>query len=85
MYQFEWGDVTRFMDEETAAPSTRSRLSADLVSGVMSLCWSEHGLECAPPFCYSSSTLLMKRSDQKFSRFFYGIVMNPNLMGLLNS
>lgn len=84
MYQFDWGDISRFKDEGIETPSMRSELNVGLVSGVMLLFWSEHCLECGPPLCYENCKLFVARPDQKCARFFYGIIRNPNQIGLLN-
>jgi FkbH-like protein len=46
--------------------------------------WEEHCHECAPPYCYKSCALFVRRSDQKCARFVYGIYPNRQFIGLFD-
>ena len=46
--------------------------------------WQEHCVECAPPDCYNSCTLFVKREDNNCARFINGIYPNHNFPGLNN-
>jgi FkbH-like protein len=83
MFQFEFGDKTRWERLDPGPATFRSRLCAEDVTSVVALRWEEHCLECAAPQCFKDCDLYARRGDGNCARFEYGITPNPRFTGLL--
>jgi FkbH-like protein len=78
MFQYEWFDRQGYQtltanDESHIEADTKFRYQINRQSNVRISDWQEHCLECAPPHCYNSCPIYVKRPDGKCRRLSWGI------------
>lgn len=81
MWETDWTTTVKSHDGGITVPM-ESVVKVNDVESVYLLHWREHCVECAPPDCYRTCRLYVKRRDQKCARFKNGITPNNNYQGL---
>jgi len=83
MFEPEFADKRKWLQEKKRAEKYKSALSIKDVEWAQLLYWREHCLECAPPECYKSCGYYEARRDKRCVRAYYGIYPDSAHKGYL--